>query len=226
MKTVRLKEPGKFELYETSKPKLKDSDSALVKISSVGVCGSDIHYFKEGKIGDQIIEYPFIIGHEASGYIEEIKNEDNKYYKGQLVAIDPAVSCGRCDQCLSNREHTCRNLKFIGAPGQLNGMMCEYVIIPKRNLFQVPADFTALDACFIEPLSIGAYAVKLANITCEKSFAIFGSGPIGLSIVMSLIFDKHKNIFVTDKLNYRRNAAEQFGASLQQILMKLVLMIL
>ncbi|MBU2493484.1 MAG: alcohol dehydrogenase catalytic domain-containing protein [Bacteroidetes bacterium] len=213
MKVLRLIDRGMFEVFETPVPELIDDASALIKINSVGVCGSDIHYFADGRIGEQVIDYPFIIGHEASGYIEELIGDDSKLNKGQLVAMDPAVSCGKCDQCLANREHTCRNLKFIGAPGQLDGMMREYIVIPKKNLYTVPDDFTACEACFIEPLSVGAYAVKLADIIYEKSFAVLGCGPIGLSVIMSLMFDKHKNIFAADKLNYRRKIAEQLGSS-------------
>ncbi|MGD8781710.1 MAG: alcohol dehydrogenase catalytic domain-containing protein [Ignavibacteria bacterium] len=211
MKAVKLQSLGKLGVYDITKPKLTSSDNAIIKIKSVGVCGSDIHYFREGKIGDQKITFPFTIGHEASGYIEEITGDD-KFAKGQLVTMDPAVSCGKCDQCLSGREHTCRSLKFIGAPGQLEGMMCEYIEIPKKNLFPVPADFTEEDACFIEPLSIGVYSVKLAGLKEEKTFGVLGAGPIGLSVIMSLIYDNHKNIYVTEKLNYREEIAKEFGA--------------
>lgn len=214
MRSVKLSAKGKFEIFEEKVPVLDNKNNVLVKIASVGVCGSDMHYFKNGRIGKDYVEYPFTIGHEASGYIEKISTANHDLQEGDLVAIDPASPCKECDQCKSNRENTCCNLLFMGAANQLEGLMKEYIAIPHTNLFKVPSNFTPSEATFIEPLSIGAYSIKLANVNKKNKIAILGSGPIGLSTLLALKFKGIENILVTDKLDYRLKIAEKFGAEL------------
>jgi len=212
LKSVKLSAKGKFEIFNEILPILDNKNNVLIKIASVGVCGSDMHYFNSGRIGKDFIEYPYTIGHEASGYIEKINTSNLGFNVGDLVAIDPAISCKKCDQCKSNRENTCRNLLFMGAANQLEGLMKEYVAIPHTNLFKVPSNFTPSEATFIEPLSIGAYSVKLADVNKKDRIAILGVGPIGLSALLALKFKELDLILVTDKLEYRLNQAVNFGA--------------
>ncbi|MCF8240357.1 MAG: alcohol dehydrogenase catalytic domain-containing protein [Melioribacteraceae bacterium] len=210
MKTIKLIGKGKFQVSDEEAPKLAGDNNALIKISSVGICGSDMHYFKEGGIGDQKVKFPFVIGHEAAGYVASISGKAN-IKEGDLVAIDPAVSCGKCDQCRANRKHTCRNLLFMGAPDQLNGLMCEFAIIPIENLFPVPANFTIPETVFIEPLSIGVYSVKLSNVSRNDDVLIFGAGPIGLSVVMTLSYHGIENVDMIEKLEYRLQLSKKIG---------------
>lgn len=212
MKSVKLVSPGKFDIIEEEFSQSLKANYALLKISSVGICGSDMHYFSEGRIGEQVVEYPYIIGHEAAGYIKEIKGDPQEFKVGELVAIDPAISCKECDQCKAGREHTCRNLLFMGAPGQLEGYMTEYVTVPLSNLYHVPSNFTPQETSFIEPLSIGVYAVELAKLINNERCAILGSGPIGISVLMTLLYEKVKDVIVTDKLDYRLKLASKLGA--------------
>src|SRR5690554_4064702 len=115
---------------------LRDNE-VKIKVASIGVCGSDIHYYKEGKIGTQVVEYPFAVGHECSGIIQEAGAGVRHVKAGDLVVIDPAVPCGDCDQCLTGRPHTCRNNRFLGCPGQLEGCMSEYIVMPAFTCFPV-----------------------------------------------------------------------------------------
>ncbi|MGE5440837.1 MAG: alcohol dehydrogenase catalytic domain-containing protein [Bacteroidota bacterium] len=212
MKSVLLTGIKKLELKDTPVPEIKHDNEVLLRLAAVGVCGSDIHYFNEGRIGDQVITFPFSIGHECSAIVEKVGPGVKKLKAGQKVAVEPAISCGHCDQCLSGRPHTCRNLRFMGAPGQYEGCLSEFVVMPEENCFVIDESMSSLNAALVEPLSIGAYAVKLAGEGDYKNIAILGSGPIGLSVLLALEKNPGRKIYVTDKLNYRLEAAKRLGA--------------
>lgn len=220
MKSVALTEKGKFEVIEIPKPEIINGDDVLLKVSSVGICGSDLHYFRQGRVGDQVIKFPFTVGHECSAVVEEVGAGVKKVKPGDIIAVEPAISCHKCQQCLNGREHTCLNQKFLGAPGQLNGCLAEYIVMPESNCFVVPENMDEEQAALIEPMSIGYYAVSLAekhagflkNPKEIKSVAILGVGPIGLGVQLSLQAAGINNIWVTDKLDYRLKAAEEAGA--------------
>lgn len=212
MKIVQLTGIRQFAIAEEPEPTLQEPDQVLLKILRVGICGSDIHYYLEGAIGEQIIDFPFTIGHEFSGVVAGMGEGVTNVEEGDLVAAEPAVSCMQCDQCLAGRPHTCRELQFIGAPGQLDGAMKEYISLPARNCYPVPGDMSPEDACLVEPLSIGCYAVQLAGDIGEKSVGILGVGPIGLGVLAAARNKQCGATWITDKLDYRCELAEQLGA--------------
>ena len=214
MKTFVLTGIRKIEMTETPKPGLKHADDVLIRIKSVGVCGSDIHYFTEGKIGTQVVEFPFAVGHECSGIIEEVGSSVTHVKPGDLVAIDPSVHCGECDQCLAGRPHTCRKNLFLGCPGQLDGCLTEYLVMPSFTCFPVNGILNPTSAALIEPLTIGTYSVELAQTDFQgKAVGIFGAGPIGLSVLMVLRTLNTGNIYSFEPLEYRRNKAKKLGAT-------------
>ena len=212
MKNIKLISKKAFGVFDEAIPVPDDKNNVLIKIASVGVCGSDMHYYKHGRIGNKVVEYPYTIGHEASGYIEKIIGDPINLKIGQLVAVEPAVSCGHCDQCKSGRHHTCRHIQFMGAPGQLEGLMREYVTVPIQNVFPVPETFSVSEAAFVEPMSIGAYAVKLCEVSEKDHICIIGVGPIGMSVLLSLKYWGNSNHYVWDKLDYRLENAKNAGA--------------
>jgi L-iditol 2-dehydrogenase len=213
LKSVVLARIGKFEIEEDLKPHLLNDDEVLLKIDTVGVCGSDIHYYKEGNIGDQVVEFPFTIGHECSAIVEAVGNKVIRVKPGDLVAIEPTVSCGKCSQCLAGRAHTCLDQKCLGCPGQIEGCLSEYIIMPERNCYPIPLDINGEIAALVEPLSIGYYAASfLSNKENINSIAILGVGPIGLGVLLSLQTFEHTKIYVTDKVNYRLETAKKAGA--------------
>ena len=213
MKKVNLTGIKKFDIVEAFKPQIINDDDVLLKIDTVGICGSDIHYYKEGKIGDQVIDFPFTIGHECSAIVEEVGKKVPKVKPGEIVAIEPVISCHKCQQCLAGREHTCLNQKFLGAPGQLDGGLAGYLVIPEKNCYPVPKNMDEEMAAMVEPLSIGYYASQfIKNIEKINSIAILGVGPIGLGVMFSLQAQDFQNIFVTDKLDYRLKVAKKGGA--------------
>ena len=218
MKKASLTGIKKFDIFESPNPVIKNPNEVLLRINSVGVCGSDIHYYTEGKIGDQIINFPFTIGHECSAKVVDIGSKVKTVKRGDIVAVDPLVACHECSQCKSGREHTCLEQKFLGCPGQIEGCLAEYIIMPEENCFLVPNNVNPELAMLVEPLSIGYYAVQLMfayaskEVSKESSIGILGVGPIGLSVLSCLEAFGYKNIFTTDKLDYRLNIASNEGA--------------
>jgi len=218
MKKASLTGIKKFEIFERPIPIIESPGDVLLKINSVGVCGSDIHYYTEGKIGDQIIDFPFTIGHECSAVVIDPGKNSSRLKKGDIVAVDPLVACHECSQCKSGREHTCLNQKFLGCPGQLEGCLSEYIIMPEENCFVAPKNVNPQIAMLVEPLSIGYYSFQqmsahsAGEVNKNCTIGILGSGPIGLSVMLCLQAFGFKYIFVTDKLDYRLSTASDAGA--------------
>jgi hypothetical protein len=129
---------------------------------SDGICGSDIHYYKEGNIGNPVVKYAFTIGHEGAGIIEKIGKSVKNVKIGDRVAIDPAMLCFTCDQCKSGRYHTCRKIRFLGCTGQSEGCMAEYMIMPAYSCFPLKKNISFDQAALSKPLSIGLYATRLS----------------------------------------------------------------
>jgi L-iditol 2-dehydrogenase len=201
-------------LAEMEKPSEIGPDEVLIQIKSIGVCGSDVHYYTEGRIGSQVVKYPFLVGHECSGIVEKCGKNVSNVTAGDLVVVDPSIHCGTCDQCLAGRSHTCRNNRFLGCPGQIDGCLTEYIVMPAYTCSPVTGRLDATEAALIEPLSVGVYSVRLAGITDQGSrCAIFGAGPIGLSILMKLLADGISSVGVIEPLNYRLEKAKQIGAA-------------
>jgi L-iditol 2-dehydrogenase len=203
VKAALLTSIGKFEIQQVPKPEIKNDTDVLVRIKMVGVCGSDIHYYSTGKIGSQVVEFPFIVGHEAAGIVEKVGAKVTRVKPGQRIAIDPATSCGECDQCKAGRENTCRNLLFMGNPSQMQGALCEYVVLNEKSCFPISESTTFEQAVLSEPLAIAVYAVEQSMINNGDNAAILGAGPIGTSVFHALIAKKISNIYLTDKIDAR-----------------------
>jgi len=213
MRRVVLTGIRQMELLKSITPEIENSNEVKIKLTTIGVCGSDIHYYSEGKIGSQVVQYPYPVGHECSGVIEEIGEDVKNVQVGDLVVVDPAVHCGECDQCLAGRPHTCRNNKFLGCPGQLDGCLADYIVMPDFTCFSVTGELNPIQAALIEPLTIGVYSVNLAHIQNENiAVGIFGAGPIGLSILMKLLADGISNIGIIEPRKYRLEKALEVGA--------------
>jgi L-iditol 2-dehydrogenase len=195
------------------KPSIVNTDDVLLKIESVGICGSDIHYYNEGNIGSQIVEYPFVVGHESAATVVETGSEVKLIKPGDKVAIEPTLWCGECEQCLQGRKHTCLNQRFLGCPGQIEGVLKEYAVLPEKCCFPIDKDMPFDLAVFAEPLSVGIYASKLSGVDIKNAnIAILGAGPIGQSVLAKCYLDGARDITVTDKLDYRLDIASKMGA--------------
>jgi L-iditol 2-dehydrogenase len=202
-----------MEIMEVPTPEVKNDDDVLIKMKTIGVCGSDIHYYVSGKIGSQVVSYPFPVGHEGAGEVIAVGSKVSRVKPGDRIAIEPAMSCWECDQCKAGRPHTCRKLRFLGCPGQADGCLSEYIVMPETSCFPVSSNMTYDQAAISEPLAIGVYAVRLSDMEMRnKKIGILGFGPIGLSVLLPAMAKGAEHVFVTDKLEHRLAIAKKAGA--------------
>lgn len=213
MKSMVLTAKRKMELREVPTPKVRDAHDVLIKVNAVGVCGSDVHYYLDGRIGSQVVKYPFTVGHEFSGTVQEVGKAVKRIRPGMRVAIDPARVCGKCDQCRAGRPHTCRKNRFLGCPGQADGCLSEFIVMPDECCIPIKAKTTFEQAAIVEPLSIGAYAVSLSVPMKGARIAILGCGPIGLSCLLPAKAQGAAAVYMTDLLDYRLKIARRAGAT-------------
>jgi L-iditol 2-dehydrogenase len=178
-------------------------------VKHVGVCGSDIHYFATGRIGDQVVRYPFILGHEGCGVVAEAA----ELAAGTPVYIEPAIACHECDQCRAGRENTCRSLRFLGNPLEMGGCMCDEIAMPAECLAPLPDWVRPGEGALLEPLCIGVYAVERSGVAPGAKAAIVGAGPIGLSVLLALSDRSLSQIVVSEPVPARRRASMALGAS-------------
>jgi L-iditol 2-dehydrogenase len=212
MKALVLTGNKKIEIVEKPAPALRYPTDVLLKITRVGICGSDIHYYTQGRIGDQIVDFPYSIGHECSAIVIDVGKQATRFKPGDCVIVDPSVSCGVCDQCQLGHHHTCRKVRFLGCPGQLEGCLCNLLVMPEDCCYSAKG-LSADQSALVEPLSIGYYAVQLSGELKGKRIGILGSGPIGLSVLLAAQIAKASSIYVTDRLDYRLEVARQQGAT-------------
>jgi len=213
MKAAVLTSIGQIEIREVAEPEIISPTDVLLRIRRAGICGSDVHYYGAGRIGDQVVRYPFTVGHECSAVVEKTGDEVTRIKKGDRVAVDPAVACGTCDQCRSGRKHTCRSLRFLGCPGYIEGCLCEFIVMPEENCFPLSENVTFDGGALVEPLAIGVYAVDFLRVRNIENISILGCGPIGLSVLLAAGAAGIRQISATDKVPERLTAARKAGAN-------------
>ena len=213
MRTMVLTGIKAMEERSVSDPTLVRDTDVLLRLAAVGVCGSDVHYYVTGRIGSQIVQYPFTVGHECAAVVMQVGGAVRRVKPGDRVAVEPAMSCGECDQCRVGRPHTCRQLKFLGCPGQAEGCLSEFIVMPEACCFPVPAAMTMEQACLAEPLSIGIYAARLAAVAEGARIGILGSGPIGLSVLLAALERSVGAVYMTDRIDARVTMARRAGAA-------------
>jgi len=213
MKAMQLTGIQQIRMVELPDPGITNDTDVLIKMKTVGVCGSDVHYYKYGKIGSQVVQFPFALGHEGAGQVVAVGKAVTRITAGQRIAIEPAMPCGKCDQCLSGREHTCRKLKFLGCPGQAEGCLNEYIIMPESSCIPISDKLSYDQAAISEPLAIGVYAVKQSIPMKGTKIGILGFGPIGMSVLLPALAQGAEKVYVTDRINKRLEIAEKCGAT-------------
>ena len=174
----------------------------VVRVKSVGVCGSDLHWFSQGEIGDAKLERPLVLGHEFAGELED----------GRRVAVDPAISCGHCEFCEHGHPNLCENMIFAGH-GKTDGALREWMAWSEKSLVPIPDTISYTDGAMLEPLGVAIHAVYLGKLKAGMTVGVFGCGPIGLLLIQLAKLSGAANIIATDKLAHRVEAASRFGAS-------------
>ena len=214
MKAMMLTGIRQMEMLDIPEPALVHSTDVKIRMSVMGICGSDIHYYTQGQIGTQKVEYPFTVGHEGAGVVVEVGNAVKRVKSGDQIAIDPAMPCRECDQCLVGRHHTCRQLRFLGCPGQAEGCLMEYVVMPESSCFPLTGKLTPDHGSISEPLAIGVYAEKKSGGVKGLNIGIFGYGPIGMSVMLASKAQGAGKIYVTDIIDERLKIAVKEGTVL------------
>lgn len=202
-----------IDARQVAAPEIVHPTDVLLKIEYVGVCGSDVHYYETGRIGSQVVEFPFTVGHECSATVAEIGADVTHLQKGQPVVVEPAISCGRCVQCKANRPHTCEKLQFLGCPGQIEGCLSEYIVMPAECCLPTNDAITLQQGVLCEPFAIGVYAVQQSGLKAGDTAAIFGAGPIGLSCLAASQYEDAGSVYMTEKISERIEIAKKAGAA-------------
>jgi len=201
MKVIRLHARADIRLHNEPDP-IPGAGEKILQVKAVGICGSDLHWFTEGGIGDSQLEHPLVLGHEFAGITEN----------GQRVAVDPAIPCGKCEFCKHGHPNLCPDVRFAGH-GRIDGALREYMAWDEKYLLPIPDSLTFADGAMLEPLGVAIHAVDLAHIKAGMMVGVFGCGPIGLLIIQLAKLSGAVNIVATDKLAHRVEAAKAYGAS-------------
>ncbi len=215
MQAARLHGPADLRVEDVPHPGSPGPGSVLLRVKTVGICGSDLHTYLDGHIGDTHLEAPLILGHEFSGVVEAVGQDalDGNFQPlqpGSLVAVDPAQPCGRCEMCTKGNPYLCRRLHFCGLFPD-NGSLCQWMHMPAHTCFPVPASIDDASAALLEPLGVALHSVDLARIQVADSVAILGSGPLGLYILQLVKLSGAKPIFISDKFSWRLELAQRYG---------------
>jgi len=210
MTAALLYGPGDVRVEDVPVPPLGDGQVRL-RSRSVGICGSDLHHFREGSTGDEANEDPFVLGHELAGTVTEHSAEVLGLEPGTVVAIDPAHPCGTCEWCERGHHNLCPNVAFKGV-AQHPGGLAEYVDVYPEQVVPVPDDVGPDAASLLEPLGVAIHAVDLADVELMDTVAVLGAGPIGLLIAQVAQVAGAGECVVVDPLEYRRTVAVRCGA--------------
>jgi len=201
---ARLHRVGELRLGREPVP-APGPGTSLVRVSAVGICGSDLHWWGEAGIGDAVLDHPLVLGHEAAGIIEDGPQ------RGERVAIDPAVPCGVCRCCLDGHRNLCTAIVFAGHGGQ-DGMMREFAVWPSSRLHRLPDQLSDAEGALLEPLGVAIHALDLGHLRIGGTAAVVGCGPIGLLLVQLLRAAGAAVVLAVDPLAHRRDAASRYGA--------------
>ena len=204
MRTARLHAVGDLRVTDEPVPDAGPGMS-LVQVTAVGICGSDLHWWDEGAIGDAKLTHPLVLGHEGAGVIAEGPRA------GQRVAIDPAIPCQTCRACRDGYRNLCYRLKFSGH-GDTDGMMREFMAWPTTALHPLPDRLSDVDGAMLEPLGVAIHSVDLGHLPFGGTASVIGCGPIGLLLIGVLKAAGASSVLAIEPLAHRRKAAGRLGA--------------
>ncbi len=212
MKAAVLHKAHDLRMEEVPKPSIQNPDDVLVRIGSIGVCGSDVHFLERGRIGDFVVEKPVILGHEAAGTVEEVGPAVTTLEPGDRVSIEPGRPCRRCEFCHRGEYNLCIDMYFLAAP-PVHGAFCEYLVWPADYLHALPENVSLDEGAMCEPLAVGMWAATRAKVKPGDIAAVLGSGPIGLTSLQAAAYFGATTIIVTDFVPFRLEAAKRMGAT-------------
>jgi L-iditol 2-dehydrogenase len=212
MRTAVLAAQEQFEVEERPKPS-PGPDDVLVGISDVGICGSDIHYYEHGRIGDYVVDYPLVLGHESAGEVVEVGENVTGLEAGDRVALEPGVPCRRCAHCKRGDYHLCEDVTFMATPPH-DGAFTEYVSWPADFAYELPETVSTTEGALCEPLSVGIHACRRGEVGTGDTVLITGSGPIGLMMLETAQAAGATDVIVTDVVAEKLDFAADRGADM------------
>jgi len=205
-----LLEKGNLQLLQKPKPK-PGVNQVLIKMQKVGICGSDVHYWTNGAIGDFVVKAPMILGHESAGVVEEVGEGVTNLRMGDRVAIEPGVPCRRCQFCKEGRYNLCPDIAFCATP-PFDGSLARYYVHAADFCFKLPDHVTMEEGALLEPLSVAVHACKRAGVSVGAQVLICGAGPIGLVNLLTAKAMGAEKVCVTDISKNRLEMAQNLGA--------------
>jgi len=211
MMVAELTAPRQFRLVEKPLEPL-EAGQVRVKVNAVGVCGSDVHSYAEGAIGDMPCEYPMVLGHEPAGTVVETGAGVTGWAPGDRATLEPALYCYHCEFCRAGKHNLCANLRFLSNPGH-PGFFREFVDLPPANLLAIPPQLSFELASMVEPLAVALHSMQFAALQPDETVAIFGGGPIGLLTLACVIVAGAGRVWMVEPVKHRRELALEMGAA-------------
>jgi L-iditol 2-dehydrogenase len=182
-----------------------------VRVNAVGICGSDIHSYSEGGVGDTPCQFPMVLGHEPAGTVVKTGTGVTGWQPGDRAALEPAIYCYHCEYCRSGHYNICANIRFLSTPGH-PGFFREFVNLPVASLLAIPLGLSLELATIVEPLAVAMHSLQFARVQPGETVAVFGAGPIGLLTIASLKVAGAGRIWAIDPVPHRRELARHMGA--------------
>jgi len=184
-----------------------------IKLKHVGVCGSDLHFYKEGRLANWELDGPLALGHEPGGIVSAIGEGVEGFEIGDKVALEPGVPCGECEDCRKGHYNLCKHIKFMAIPHEKDGVFAEYCVHSASMCYKLPENVDTMEGGLMEPLSVALHATELSNAKIGETAIVLGSGCIGLCTVMALKARGVSEIYVTDVVDKRLEKALEVGAT-------------
>lgn len=211
MRVAIMEGIGKMGFTQRPIPTPKE-DEVLVKLEYVGICGSDMHYYETGAIGDFVVEPPFVLGHEPGGTVVEVGSKVTHLKVGDRVALEPGKTCGHCRYCREGKYNLCPDVVFFATP-PVDGVFQEYVAHEADLCFKLPDNVSTLEGALIEPLAVGFHAAIQGDAHLGQKAVVMGAGCIGLVSMMALKARGVQEVYVVDVMDKRLDKALELGAT-------------
>lgn len=209
-----MPELGRIQVQEVAEPEPGPRE-AIVRIEAVGVCGSDTAYYKVGYIGDWKVTGPIILGHEVAGSVVSVGSEVTRVKPGDRVAIEPGRPCRDCEDCMAGRYHLCPDLAFLATP-PYDGALVQRIAMDERNLFPVPDSMSFEEAALCEPLSVGIWACRKAQLQPGDRVRVTGAGPVGILAAQVARAEGASHVVVSDVSDFRLAKAAELGFAVEK----------
>ncbi|MWG35759.1 NAD(P)-dependent alcohol dehydrogenase [Halomarina oriensis] len=210
MRAAVLTEPHEFRLEDRPRPD-PAVDEVLVAIGDVGICGSDVHYYEHGRIGDYVVEEPLVLGHEAAGEVVAVGDDVTSLEAGDRVALEPGVPCRRCAHCKRGEYNLCPDVTFMATPPH-DGAFAEFVAWPADFTYRLPDHVSTTEGALCEPLSVGIHACRRGEVETGDTVLVAGAGPIGLLVLAAARAAGATDVLVTDVVDEKLAFADERGA--------------